>query len=197
MSENSSDDETEFVTVEETPVVKTIKNAKGRKAGLALAREKNTAQRRAVKNVMEAHAAVQKVKTLSEKAGTAYTISKQKAAAAGMALPEVPPIENRLGDMLATMQGEIDRLKAIKEAPPPEPVKKKRVIKKKEPVEEEHPKPKGKATKAPEPPKPEPIELVPEPVYTPPVLSVREQRFQDSQEKSAKQIQMLRSALGR
>jgi hypothetical protein len=64
MSESSSEDETEFVEVEETPVIKTIRNAKGRKAGLALAREKNTAQRRAVKNVMEAHKAVEKKKSV-------------------------------------------------------------------------------------------------------------------------------------
>jgi len=202
MSESSSDDETEFITVEETPVVKTIRNAKGRKAGLALAREKNTAQRRAVKNVMEAHKAVQKVKTLSEKAGTAYTISKQKALSAGMELPEVPPIENRLGDMLATMQGEIDRLKAIKEAPVPAPEpKKKRVVKKKEPEPEEEeekprPKPKGKATKAPEPPKPEPVEenVI---VHQPPTLTIREQRFKESQERQANHMDLLRLALGR
>jgi hypothetical protein len=201
MSETSSDDETEFITVEETPVVKTIKNAKGRKAGLALAREKNTAQRRAVKNVMEAHKAVQKVKTLSEKAGTAYTISKQKALSAGMELPEVPPIENRLGDMLASMQGEIDRLKALREppAPAPEP-KKKRVVKKKvveeEEEEEEAPKPKPKPkAKAPEP-KPEPVQenVI---VHTGPTLTIREQRFKESQEKQANQMDLLRQALGR
>lgn len=202
MSETSSDDETEFITVEETPVVKTIRNAKGRKAGLALAREKNTAQRRAVKNVMEAHKAVQKVKTLSEKAGTAYTISKQKALSAGMELPDVPPIENRLGDMLATMQGEIDRLKAIREPPAPAPApepKKKRVIKKKvveeEEKEEEAPKPKPRAVKAPEP-KPEPVQenVI---VHTGPTLSIREQRFKESQERQANQMDLLRQALGR
>lgn len=174
--------------VDETPIVKTIKNAKGRNAGLALAREKNTAQRRAVKNVMEAHKAVQKVKTLSEKAGTAYTISKQKAAAAGMALPEVPPIENRMGDMLAAMQGEIERLKAITAAVPPEPEpKKKRVVK-------------SKATKEPEPPKlrkEDMIEHVEERPPPPPVLSAREQRAQNMKDDQARNMDALRRAMGR
>jgi len=200
MSESSSDDETEFVTIEETPIVRTIKNAKGRKAGLALAREKNTAQRRAVKNVMEAHKAVSKVKELSEKAGTAYTISKRKALEAGMPMPEVPTIENRLGDMLASMQGEIDRLKAIKEAPAP--VKQKKIYKKREPAPEPEPepkpKPKSKATREPSPPKlyHEPENVI---VHEPPapVLSSRQQAFKDKQDFQAKQMDLLRQALGR
>lgn len=117
-----------------------------------------------------------------------------------MELPEVPPIENRLGDMLATMQGEIDRLKAIREPPAPAPApepKKKRVIKKKvvEEEEEEAPKPKPRALKAPEP-KPEPVQenVI---VHTGPTLSIREQRFKESQERQANQMDLLRQALGR
>ena len=141
---------------------------------------------------MEAHAAVQKVKTLSEKAGTAYTISKQKATAAGMTLPDVPPIENRLGDMLESMRGEIERLKAIKEpsvtaapAPAPVPVKAKRVVKKK--VVEK---------KAPEPKEPEPEPIMKNEIVVP-VLSARDQNRKDQQERQANYIDLLRSALGR
>jgi hypothetical protein len=187
MSENSSDDETEFVEVEETPVIKTIKNAKGRKAGLALAREKNTAQRRAVKNVMEAHKAVEKVKQLSDKAKTAYTLTKQKALSAGLTLPEAPTLENQMGDMLREMRDEIQRLRSIKEPEPKMEVKEKKpkkIYKKK--------------------PKPEPLELdIPknEIVYEPPPapapMSAREQMFREKQEAQQRNIDFLRKALGR
>ena len=191
MSENSSDDETEFVEVEETPVVKTIKNAKGRKAGLALAREKHTAQRRAVKNVMEAHKAVEKVKQISQKVGTAQTVLKQKAMKAGIALPESS--ESQMGEMLEAMRSEIESLRAMREPKPP----------KLEITEEPEEKPKKKVVKK-RTPKPKPIELdIPknEVIYEPPPapapLSHREQMFRQKQEAQQKQMDFLREALGR
>lgn len=190
MSETSSDDETEFVEVEETPVVKTIKNAKGRKAGLALAREKHTAQRRAVKNVMEAHKAVEKVKAISQKVGTAQTVLKQKAMKAGIALPESS--ESQMGEMLEAMRSEIESLRAMREPKPP-----------KLEITEPEEKPKKKVVKK-KAPKPKPIELdIPknEVVYEPPPapapLSHREQMFREKQEAQQKQMDFLREALGR
>jgi hypothetical protein len=191
MSETSSDDETEFVEVEETPVLKTIKNAKGRKAGLALAREKHTAQRRAVKNVMEAHKAVEKVKQISQKVGTAQTVLKQKAMKAGIALPETTT-ENQMGEMLEAMRSEIESLRAMRETAPP-----------KLEIIEEPEKPKKKVVKK-KAPKPKPIELdIPknEIVYEPPPapapLSHREQMFRQKQEEQQKKMDFLREALGR
>jgi hypothetical protein len=189
MSETSSDDETEFVEVEETPVIKTIRNAKGRKAGLALAREKNTAQRRAVKNVMEAHKAVEKVKQLSDKAKTAYTLTKQKAMTAGIPLPDAPTMENQMGDMLREMKEEIQRLRSMKEPEPPkleikekkEKPKPKRVYKKKEPIELDIPK----------------NEIVYEPPPAPAPMSRREQAFREKQEAQQRNIDFLRKAMGR
>jgi hypothetical protein len=189
MSETSSDDETEFVEVEETPVIKTIKNAKGRKAGLALAREKNTAQRRAVKNVMEAHKAVEKVKQLSDKAKTAYTLTKQKAMTAGIPLPDAPTMENQMGQMLEAMRSEIERLRSIKEPEPPkleikekkEKSKPKRVYKKKEPIELDIPK----------------NEVVYEPPPAPAPISAREQAWRDREDTQQRNIDFLRKALGR
>jgi len=192
MSETSSDDETEFVEVEETPVIKTIKNAKGRKAGLALAREKNTAQRRAVKNVMEAHKAVEKVKQLSDKAKTAYTLTKQKAMTAGIPLPDAPTMENQMGQMLEAMRSEIERLRSIKEPEPPkleikekkekkDNPKPKKIYKKKEPIELDIPK----------------NEVVYEPPPAPAPLSVREQAWRDREDTQARNIEFLRKALGR
>lgn len=137
MSQNlslSDDDETEFVSVkDETPIIKTQKGNANRLKNLELARAKNTANRRAKKEVLEVHKSINKARTLSEKATTALQEGRKRAVTAGVPMPEVDDTHSSLMSVIEDMRNEIRSLKAPAPEPAPEP-KPKRVYKKKEPV---------------------------------------------------------------
>ncbi len=123
-SNSSSDDDTEFVPVDEIPITKTIANLKGRLAGLAKGREKAAAAKNAVKKVKQVTQTINKAQRLQDKATSTLNEGRIKAKEAGLDVPETSPYENQLQQMLSDMRNEIAELKTIKKVPEvPEPPK--------------------------------------------------------------------------
>lgn len=150
-SNSSSDDETEFVPIDDVPIVKTITNLKGRLAGLAKGRAISAANKNAVRKVKEVTQTINKAQRLQEKATTTLNEGRMKAKEVGLNVPEASPYENQLQQMLNDMRNEIKELKTIaetKKAPEPEPMP--------EPLPEPTPKTKTIRKKATPKPKPEP-----------------------------------------
>ena len=149
-SNSSSDDETEFVPLDDIPIVKPVANLKGRLAGLAKGRAKQVAEKTAVRKVKEVTQTINKAQRLQEKATSVLNAGREKAKEVGLAVPEASPFENQLQQMLSDMRNEIKELKSVKETQQieelttlPEPEKpKQRAIRKK---------PAPKPKKAPEP----------------------------------------------
>ena len=152
-SNSTSDDETEFVTTDDTiPIVKTKANLKGRLAGLAKARELKTKQQNAIKKVKEATATITKAQKLQEQATNKLNEGRTKAIEVGLTIPEVPKPDNELQTLITDMRDDIKQLKNALEVkkveekptvpelqPLPEPLKpiRKRTVNKKKPTSAE------------------------------------------------------------
>lgn len=120
-SNSSSDDETEFVPLDDIPIVKTKANLKGRLAGLAKGRAKQVAEKTAVRKVKEVTQTINKAQRLQEKATSTLNAGREKAKEVGIAVPEASPFENQLQQMITDMRNEIKELKSVKEIKPVEP----------------------------------------------------------------------------
>ena len=89
-SQSDTEDETEFVT-EDVAVVKRVANLKGRKEGLARARETKVRKQKVIRNVMEVHKEINKAKSLTERAATSINKAKSRAAEEGIEIPMIAP----------------------------------------------------------------------------------------------------------
>lgn len=118
-SQSDTEDETEFVT-EDIPIVKRTANLKGRRQGLAQARETKVRKQKVIKNVMEVHKEINKAKSLTERATTSMNKAKSRAAEEGIDIPMIAPAPavDQSAAMLKMMEIMANEIRTLK-APPP------------------------------------------------------------------------------
>ena len=189
-SQSDTDDETEFVT-EDVAVVKRVANLKGRKEGLARARETKVRKQKVIKNVMEVHKEINKAKSLTERATTSMNKAKSRAAEEGIDIPMIapapapaPPAMDQNTAMLKMMEIMANEIRTLKAPPPvlvPVPAPAEPKPKKAAPKPKAEPKPKKEI--------PPPVNIaVPQVSMTPHQVRMNEQSLR---------IDNLRKALGR